>query len=95
MLVENLMRRGIHLVAAIGFVVLSAGGSKALAENAWCGSMYGPDGGYVTCVYRDHEQCRMAISGVGGICYLNPEYQSVAPATKKKSSGSWAPPRGY
>jgi hypothetical protein len=77
-------RHGFNVLAVIGLLALSAG--RAQAGNAWCGSVYGPDGGYVTCDYRDQEQCRMAVSGVGGICYLSPGYPSALPADKLKQS---------
>jgi hypothetical protein len=60
------MRAGLLFIAIIG------GDAPALADGAWCGSMYGPDGGYVTCTYATREQCVAAASGVGGICYENP-----------------------
>ena len=60
------MRTGLLFIPVIG------GNAPALADGAWCGSMYGPDGGYVTCTYATREQCIAAASGVGGICYQNP-----------------------
>src|SRR6266700_898082 len=54
------------------FIALILGDAPALADGAWCGSMYGPDGGYVTCTYATREQCLVAASGAGGICYENP-----------------------
>ena len=65
-----------HLSAAtragLLFIAVIGGDAPALADGAWCGSMYGPDGGYVTCTYATREQCVAAASGVGGICYENP-----------------------
>jgi hypothetical protein len=54
------------------FVALIQTGSTAHAGATWCGSVYGPDGGYVTCAYVTQEQCIAAVRGVGGICYPNP-----------------------
>ena len=54
------------------FVALIQTGSAAHARATWCGSVYGPDGGYVTCAYVTQEQCIAAVRGVGGICYPNP-----------------------
>jgi hypothetical protein len=64
--ISGAMRAGLLFIAIIG------GDAPALADGAWCGSMYGPDGGYVTCPYATREQCMMAASGVGGVCYPNP-----------------------
>ena len=58
--------------AALLFMAIVGGNAPALADGAWCGSMYGPDGGYVTCSYATREQCVVAASGVGGVCYENP-----------------------
>jgi hypothetical protein len=60
------MRTGLLFIAVIG------GDAPARADGAWCGSMYGPDGGYVSCAYATREQCVAAASGVGGICFENP-----------------------
>jgi hypothetical protein len=58
--------------AGLLFMALTGADTPALADSAWCGSMYGPDGGYVTCTYATREQCVVAASGVGGVCYENP-----------------------
>jgi hypothetical protein len=65
---------GVSGVAGTGvlFMALILGNAPARASSAWCGSMYGPDGGYVTCSYATREQCVMAANGVGGVCYENP-----------------------
>jgi hypothetical protein len=64
--VSGVARAGLLLIALI------LGSAPALADSAWCGSMYGPDGGYVTCAYASREQCIVAANGVGGVCYENP-----------------------
>ena len=57
-------------IAVLALIIL--GGTPALADGVWCGSMYGPDGGYVTCAYATREQCIAAANGVHGVCYENP-----------------------
>jgi hypothetical protein len=61
-------------------------GDAALADSAWCASIYGPDGGYVTCAYATRDQCVAAASGVGGICHPNPakaDTSRVVPSTRR------------
>jgi hypothetical protein len=63
------------------FMALILGSAPAFADSAWCGSMYGPDGGYVTCSYATREQCIVAANGVGGVCYENPANAATSRAT--------------
>jgi hypothetical protein len=63
--VSAAMRAGLLFIAFIR-------ADAARAEAAWCASIYGPDGGYVTCTYATRDQCVAAASGVGGICFANP-----------------------
>lgn len=72
-------------VCALGAAQLGMGSTLAYAGDAWCGSIYGPDGGYVTCAYKDLEQCVAATRGVGGICYVNPGYLAPAGSPVRKS----------
>ena len=46
--------------------------SPARAGAPWCASITGPEGGYVSCSYVSWQQCQAALSGLGGICYMNP-----------------------
>jgi hypothetical protein len=66
--------------AGLLFIAIIGGDAPARADGAWCGSMYGPDGGYVTCTYATREQCVAAASGVGGICFENPAGAGTARA---------------
>lgn len=73
------MRAGLLVIA---FIEADA---PAFADSAWCASIYGPDGGYVTCAYATRDQCTVAASGVGGVCYGNPANAAspAAPSTRK------------
>jgi hypothetical protein len=72
--VDHNGRAGVSAVARTGllFIALIGGNAPAHADGAWCGAMSGPDGGYVTCAYATREQCIVAASGVGGVCFENP-----------------------
>jgi hypothetical protein len=63
------MRAVFALVIAIAAALFAASGS---AQAAWCASVTGPDGGFVSCGYVSWQQCRAAVSGQGGICYPEP-----------------------
>jgi hypothetical protein len=63
-------RAGLALGVAIAAGALV--GAPPRAQARWCASVPGPDGGFVSCGYTSWQQCRAAISGQGGICYLRP-----------------------
>lgn len=54
------------VVAAIGLLA-----TQAAAQGAWCAEDYGPSA-YRNCGYYTWQQCRAAVSGVGGHCYPSP-----------------------
>ena len=60
------------LVAA--FVAMNA--APALADKApWCAFLGGGrDGGGTECLYYSYAQCQATISGFGGRCFQNPNY---------------------
>jgi Protein of unknown function (DUF3551) len=49
-------------------------------EYPWCAE-YGHDNGGTNCGFVSREQCQATISGVGGICVQNPQYQPTAAVT--------------
>ncbi len=49
---------------------LTASVSSASAEGAWCAEQGGRNS-YTNCGYYTYEQCRAAVSGVGGFCRQN------------------------
>lgn len=54
---------------AVACVVL-IGGQASAVEYPWC-AQYGVQGGATNCGFASMEQCRAAISGVGGFCRAN------------------------
>ena len=67
--------RAFAVLAAFGSLVAFgplATVSPARAGAPWCASVTGPEGGYVSCSYVSWQQCQAALSGLGGICYMNP-----------------------
>jgi hypothetical protein len=57
--------------------------APARAEDLWCASVQGPDGGYVSCGYASWQQCQAALSGQGGICYRNPGANGQRPRPRR------------
>ena len=53
----------------------------------WC-AYYNSDGGATNCGFATFEQCRATISGIGGLCGPNPQYQG-SPATRRPSRHSY------
>jgi hypothetical protein len=43
-------------------------------EYPWCAHYGNSDSGATNCGFSTLEQCRAAISGVGGFCQTNPRY---------------------
>ena len=66
------MRR-LVLVAALAAVPLTS--IDARADAPWCA--YDNDGG-TNCGFYSHAQCMADISGIGGTCGRNPNYQGNA-----------------
>jgi len=46
--------------------------TPARAQGAWCAEYSGMDGGGTNCGFYTIQQCREAVSGVGGFCSPNP-----------------------
>jgi hypothetical protein len=44
-------------------------------DYPWCAFYDDKDGGFTNCGFVTIEQCRAAVSGVGGSCGVNPGYQ--------------------
>jgi hypothetical protein len=69
---EAITMRGILLILALlGVGILS---QPAQADPyRWC-AQYSGRNGAVNCYFKTYEQCRAAISGVGGFCRRNTWY---------------------
>jgi Protein of unknown function (DUF3551) len=46
--------------------------TPASAQGAWCAQYSGKGGGATNCGFYTLEQCRLAVSGVGGFCSPSP-----------------------
>jgi hypothetical protein len=77
----------------IRFVVLAAAATLTMFANQaaqareypWCAYYGGSDNDATNCGFSTREQCRAAISGVGGYCQTNPRY---IPATTGRAGRS-------
>ena len=74
------------------FVVAAALLGKTQVSNAqsaysypWC-SLGGTKGSNaLSCYYRSWEQCRMTMSGLGGLCVASPYYREQSPPLPRHS----------
>jgi hypothetical protein len=76
------------LAAATNLATLADAAAQA-REYPWCAYYGGADNDATNCGFETREQCRAAISGVGGFCQTNPRY--VPPAARRggrKSGGN-------
>ena len=71
---------------ALGVVVMLGAldaATPARAQGAWCAYYSGTHGG-TNCGFYTLQQCREAVSGVGGVCSPSP-YVSQNPAPRRKA----------
>lgn len=74
------------------FVILTAAATLLASHTAqareypWCAHYGGADNDSTNCGFSTMEQCRAAISGVGGFCQTNPRY--IPPAAGRDASRS-------
>jgi hypothetical protein len=73
-------------VAVCAVVTLGAldAATPARAQGAWCAEYSGMDGG-TNCGFYTLQQCRAAISGVGGTCSPNPWASVNNPTQRRKA----------
>lgn len=65
---------GLALVAAMAVMP----GASAQAQNyPWCAQYGGHQIAATNCGFATFEQCRATISGIGGSCYPNPQFQAL------------------
>jgi hypothetical protein len=67
---QRLMQAALALTAIMTVGVLDV--SPASAQGAWCAQYSGSHGGATNCGFYTLEQCRWAVSGVGGQCSPSP-----------------------
>ena len=73
------------ILAAATIAVLASNSAQA-REYPWCAYYGGADNDATNCGFSTREQCRAAISGVGGFCQTNPRY--IPPAAGRGSRSS-------
>jgi hypothetical protein len=57
----------------------------AAADRPWCAYYDDQDGGFTNCGFSTYQQCLATVSGVGGSCGPNPQYQGVSgPAPSRR-----------
>ena len=63
------------ILAALAVLIVASATDTAKADPyRWCAQYSGKDGGSQNCYFVTIEQCRAAVSGVGGFCGPNPFY---------------------
>jgi hypothetical protein len=67
------------MIFALGiFFAMFVIGTPAQAQNyPWCAE-YPDDMGGTNCGFTTFQQCQATVSGIGGFCIQNPQYQSPA-----------------
>lgn len=77
---QNVLRLFIFLAAAMTFVA-----SPLYAQNLpWCVTM--DNNGTTQCNFYTQQQCLQTLSGIGGVCSLNPAGSAPQPAPTPPSS---------
>ena len=71
------------------FVVMAGIGTRADAQSyPWCAIYNMGDASY-NCGFVTHDQCMASVSGIGGLCEPNTQYQpAVAPLRQKPRTHS-------
>jgi len=86
---NRLSRRRTVLRTALGLAAVATIGAldvtPASAQGAWCAQYSGRGGGATNCGFYTFEQCRAAVSGVGGFCSPSPwvVYPEQRPVRRK------------
>ncbi len=69
-----------HLLFVLGILAGTAAiGTRADAQNyPWCAIYGGGMGGATNCGFTTFQQCMATVSGMGGFCQPNTQYQPPA-----------------
>jgi hypothetical protein len=68
----------IAALATTAFIVAFASTGAHAQNYPWCAVYNMGDNAY-NCGFATSEQCRATISGIGGFCERNPQYQPIRP----------------
>ncbi len=78
------MRRSLLLLGLVAGVAIA---SSAQAQNyPWCAQYSGSMGGSMNCGFTTHEQCMATVSGAGGFCVVNTQYQPPVPGPSRSQA---------
>jgi hypothetical protein len=67
------------VLALAAFVAVAASSAGAQAQNyPWCAVLNMGDNAY-NCGFVTYEQCMVTISGIGGFCERNTQFQPLRP----------------
>jgi Protein of unknown function (DUF3551) len=80
-------RTALVLTAVVTLVALDAA-APARAQGAWCAYYSGTHGG-TNCGFYTLQQCREAVSGVGGVCSPSPYVTVVDPPPRRRARRSY------
>lgn len=71
------MKAALSLLALLGILVVTAAtGTPAQAQDyPWCAYYGGAKIGATNCGFATFQQCQATVSGLGGSCGPNPQYQ--------------------
>jgi hypothetical protein len=75
------------ILAAAATLAMLAGPAAQAREYPWCAQYGGADNDATNCGFETREQCRAAISGVGGYCQTNPRYTPATTDRGRAQSG--------
>src|SRR5580704_17420867 len=68
----------------IVFVTVGMGTCAAAQNYPWCAQYGGSAGGVMNCGFVSFDQCMATLSGMGGFCNQNSQYQAAGPASTKQ-----------
>ena len=76
------------LLLMLGISVCVVGsGTRAEAQNyPWCAYYGGKTGGGTNCGFTTFQQCLDTVSGIGGFCNVNTQYQPTRAASADEAS---------
>jgi hypothetical protein len=82
------------LISAALFSEMHAASAQSPASYAWC-SRSGVGDHDSTCYFTSKEQCQGTASGVGAVCFANPNYRPSPPASDEAVNAPRRPGGGY
>jgi Protein of unknown function (DUF3551) len=84
--------REVMLAAAIAAAALLFGNGARAQNYPWCSNF--ADGAGTNCGFSTREECLLTISGSGGYCDQNTQYQAAAAAPTQRQTPKRRPHKG-